>query len=185
MKNLLKAVARALLGEYSAYYVLRQTREDSPAPLLPQVDGYRIVQVDHATIAASVDPVMRDQAGYAGEESLAYACMDGDRIAGLCFYWYGARYQKRNFWPLESGDAKLVQIITSPSMRGKKVAGTLIAASCSDMMNRGFNRLFARVWHSNHPSLRAFASAGWIQCATVIEIDPMRRGRPSRLRFLR
>jgi RimJ/RimL family protein N-acetyltransferase len=126
---------------------------------------------------------MQEQAGYAGEEALAYACMHEGQIVGLCFYWYGARYLQRNFWPLQSAEAKLVQIITSPRMRGKRVAGTLIASSCDDVMKRGFERVFARVWHSNEPSLRAFAGAGWWRCAKVFDVNPFRRPQPMRFRL--
>jgi hypothetical protein len=183
MKDLLKALARALLGEYAAYHVLRQDRGGAAAA--PQSADYRVVVLERVAIEACPDPLMREQAGYAGEEAIAYACMHGEQIVGLCFYWYGARYLKRNFWPLKAGEAKLVQIITSPQMRGKRVAGTLIAASCADMLGRGFGTVYARVWHSNEPSLRAFAGARWTRCATVVEVNPLRRPRPIRLRLRR
>lgn len=179
MKNLLKALARGLLGEYAAYHVLSRDREGAPAP----VSAYRVVAVDRAAIEASSDPLIQEQAGYAGEGAFAYACMHGEQIVGLCFYWHGERYLKRNFWPLKEGEAKLVQIITLPQMRGKRVAGTLIATSSADMFNRGFNKMYARVWHSNEPSLRAFAGAQWKRCASVVEVNPLRRARPMRLRF--
>jgi RimJ/RimL family protein N-acetyltransferase len=183
MKDLLKAAARALLGEYAAYHVLSRDNEGAPAPAAG--GDYRVVAVDRAAIEASGDPLMREQAGYAGEGAFAYACMHGEQIVGLCFYWHGARYLKRNFWPLKEGEAKLVQIITSPRMRGKRVAGTLITASSADMFQRGFHKVYARVWHSNEPSLRAFAGARWTRCATVVEVNPLRRSQPMRLRFIR
>lgn len=185
MKELLKRLAHAILGEYSIYHVLRRdgAAGDPAVPAAPA--AYRVVLVERETILASTDRLMQEQAGYAGEEALAYACMQGDQIAGLCFYWYGKRYLTRNFWPLASGEAKLVQIITSPQMRGKGVAATLIAASCADVMQRGFTRVFARVWHSNEPSLRAFARAKWTRCASVIEVNPFRRARPFRFRIPR
>lgn len=182
MKELLKSLAHAILGDYSAYHILRREKiAGAAAPASP----YRVVPVERETIAACADPLMREQAGYAGDGALAYACLHDGEIVGLCFYWYGERYLSRNFWPLKSAEAKLVQIITSPRMRGKRVAGTLIAASCADMMDRGFDRLFARVWHSNEPSLRAFAGAQWMCCASVIEIYPFRRQRPLRFRIKR
>jgi RimJ/RimL family protein N-acetyltransferase len=181
MKAVLKALARALLGEYAAYHVLSRDKQQAPAPL----SGYVVAPVDRAAIEASADPLMREQAGYAGDGAFAYACMHGEQIVGLCFYWHGARYLKRNFWPLKEREAKLVQIITSPQMRGKRVAGTLIAASSADMFAQGFDKVYARVWHSNEPSLRAFAGAQWSRTASVIEINPLRRAQPIRLRFRR
>jgi hypothetical protein len=185
MKKLLKVLAHTILGDYSAYHVLCRDKTDGAAALPQQTSGYRVALVDQATISSCPDPLMQAQAGYAGEQAFAYACMHGEQIVGLCFYWYGARYLKRNFWQLKSAEAKLVQIITSPQMRGKRVAGTLIAASCADMMGHGFDRVYARVWHSNEPSLRAFAGARWTRCASVIEVNPFRRPRPFRFRLSR
>ncbi|MDC8760585.1 GNAT family N-acetyltransferase [Janthinobacterium fluminis] len=183
MKAWLKIIARAMLGEYSAYYVLSRGQDDGAAARPPQAQHYRVALVDQAAIRRCPDALMREQAAYAGDGALAYACLCGERIVGLCFYWHGARYATRNFWPLKNAEAKLVQIICSPDMRGKKVAATLIAASCADVMRRGFQRAYARVWHSNAPSLRAFAGAGWTRRALLIEVHPFGRKRPLRFRF--
>lgn len=183
MKVLLKQLARALLGDYSIYRVLQRSAAEGPAPVPPQAAAFDIGLVQRADIEACPDPVMREQAFYAGDGAFAYACRDAGQIVGLCFYWYGERYRPRGFWPLQDKQAKLVQIITAPAMRGRKVAPALIAASGTDMARRGFERLFARVWHNNHPSLRAFAAAGWTRCALVVELNPLRRARPWRLRF--
>lgn len=51
------------------------------------------------------------------------------------------------------------------------------------MMERGFDGLYARVWHSDEPSLRAFAGAQWTRCASVIDVNPFRRARPLRFRI--
>lgn len=180
MKSLIKSAVRLVTGEYSAYAILA-CRPDPNAPV--EAGGYQIKVVEEADIRNSPDELMRTQAVYAGEGAVAYACMDGERIVGLCFYWHGARYLTRNFWPLRDGEAKLVQIITLPEMRGKGIAGQLIGFSSADMGQRGFKRCFARVWHSNTPSLRAFAKAGWERCAFVVEFNPLRRAKPMRLQF--
>lgn len=182
MKKILKAMARAVLGEYSPYYVLEY------APIREANDGlddapYRVAPITQESICNCVDLTIRDQSSYGGADSLAYACYDGDRIVGICFYWYGARYLTRNFWPLKPDEAKLVQIITAQDMRGKKVAGTLIALSGKHVLRSGFVHAYARVWHSNEPSLRAFAAAGWRRCAFVLELNPLRRTKPFRVRL--
>jgi RimJ/RimL family protein N-acetyltransferase len=183
LKALLKRLARLLLGEYSVYVVLQRHAVQAPAPLPPQADGYRVSLVDRATIEASADAVIREQAGYAGDGALAYACWAEQRIVGLCFYWHGQRYLQRNFWPLQPGEAKLVQIITVADMRGRKVAPTLIVRSCADLMQQGFRTAYARVWHSNTPSLQAFAVAGWTRRALVIDIHPFGKVQPIRLKM--
>lgn len=184
MKALLKRLAHAVLGDYSIYRVLQHHAGQAAAPLPPQAAGFRIGLVQRAEIEASADQLLRQQAFYAGEGARAYACYDGGRIVGLCCYWHGERYRPRGFWPLQAGQAKLVQIITATDMRGRKVAQALIAASGADMAAQGFDVLFARVWHNNHPSLRAFAAAGWRPCALVLELNPLRRARPWRWRMM-
>jgi RimJ/RimL family protein N-acetyltransferase len=139
--------------------------------------------MDGTTIKRLSVEVLREQAGYAGDGAVAYACLDDDRVVGLCFYWYGERYRTRNFLPLAKHEAKLVQIITDPAMRGQGVAQKLIAYSSLDMSTRGFKRLLARVWHSNTPSRKAFEHAGWTRNGWVVEIDPFRRSIPWRFRF--
>lgn len=174
---------RALLGEYSAYYIFSKSNPNANITKPQQSHPYVVREVDQETIASAGESLIREQAGYAGEGALSYACFMQGTIVGVCFYWYGARYLKRNFWPLKDDEAKLVQIITLPNMRGKKVAATLIKASCVDVLNKGFRQTFARVWHSNGPSLKAFANAEWTRCALVIEINPFRGKNAHRFRF--
>lgn len=181
MRQLLKSAARMILGEYSFYLILQRDVAEGVVPVPPQATDYRIAAVGRAEIESSGDPLMLEQASYAGSGAMAYGCWIDGRLVGLCFYWYGERYRARGFWPLQPDEAKLVQIITVPAMRGRQVAAALIAYSCADVMRHGFRRTFARVWHSNSPSLRAFGRAGWRRCATVIEINPLRRTRPWRL----
>ena len=183
MKSLLKRVAGALLGDYAPYQIY--AIEAAPAAADPPRAGGGLVvrEVDAAAIGASPDALVREQAGYAGEGARAYACLRDGRIVGVCFYWFGERYLKRNFWPLAEGEAKLVQIVVLPELRGQGIAAALVGGSARDMLGRGFGRAYARIWHSNTPSLRAFERAGWKRIAFMLEINPLRSKRPLRLRF--
>lgn len=183
MKALAKKLAHILLGEYSAYYVYAQSAEGAQQAATQITSSFSVRKVDALVIDAHANAIINAQAGYAGVESHTYACFEEDRIVGVCFYWFADRYLKRNFWPLESGEAKLVQIISLPEVRGRGVATALVARSCADMMQQGFHQTYARIWHSNTPSQRAFERAGWQRIALVIEINPLRRSRPIRLRF--
>lgn len=181
MKTLLKKIGHCLLGDYAAYFIYARSAE----PLFSQEasGNHRVALVDATVIDASADPLMREQAFYAGAGAHAYACFEDGRIVGLCFYWFGERYLKRNFWPLAQDEAKIVQIVTLPEMRGRGVAGSLITFSFDDMVRKGFSRAYVRIWHSNTPSLRAFERVNWKRIALVVEINPLRRQRPIRLRF--
>lgn len=182
-KKFAKMLARMLLGEYAIYHVYSKATGQEACSQSNVPAGFRCAGIDQQSIAASDDPLIREQAGYAGPGACAYACFDGERIVGICFYWFAQRYLQRNFWPLQDGEAKLVQIITLPEMHGRGIARNLIACSSESMQEKNFRRLYARIWHSNTPSLLAFERAGWRRVATVIEINPFRRSRSIRIRL--
>jgi GNAT superfamily N-acetyltransferase len=183
MKEFAKRLARMLLGDYSAYLIYSLSTDDASISQSTNSATFRMGPVDESAIASSANALIRDQAQYAGSGSNAYACFDSDRIVGVCFYWYGNRYVKRNFWPLAHGEAKLVQVVTLPEMRCRGIASMLIAFSSVEMKKEGFCRLYARIWHSNRPSVTAFERAYWHRTATVIEVNPFRRLRPFRINF--
>lgn len=181
-KMSLKKLARSLLGDYAFYYIYASPDDgETASPAIPTNIAVR--PVGAAEINASEEPLIRDQAGYLGPGAHVHGCFVEDRLAGLCVYWFGDRYLQRNFWPLKAGEAKLVEIVIVPSMRGKGLAAMLIGGSFRELMNRGFSRAYARIWHSNTPSLRAFERTGWTRIALVLEINPFRRPQPIRIRF--
>lgn len=183
VKVLLKKLLRSLLGEYSVYYVYASPAGASVSVRSETNRPFKVGAVDASAIVSSPDSLIREQAGYGGPGSHAYACFEVDRIVGICFYWFGDRYRTRNYWPLVEGEAKLVQIVSIPEMRGRGVATQLIAMSSQDMMQKGFVRVYARIWHSNIPSLHAFERAGWTRIALVIEVNPLRQKQPIRIRL--
>jgi len=170
MKKYAKWAARRVFGDYSIYFIYAC---DDPGPEGPTdlaASAMRCQIVDEGQIASSTDAVIAGQVEYCGPDSHAFACFAADRVVAACFYWFGERYRRRNFWPLKENEAKLVQIVTVADMRGRGVAASLIAFSSREMRRRGFENLYARIWHSNEPSLRAFSHAGWRRIALVIEV---------------
>lgn len=183
MKSLAKKLARLILGDYSFYHIYARSADATGLPQLRAPLGLHVRTVDEAVLRSYSDTTIREQAGYAGSGSHAYVAYDGDRIVGVCFYWFGDRYRMRNFWTLADREAKLVQIWVHPDARGRGIAPRLIADSFEDMVENGYGRAYARIWHSNTPSLRAFERAGWSRVARVVEINPFRRKRPIRIRL--
>lgn len=181
LKTFLKKLARQLIGEYSPYYIYRSTGAVA-AKGIDRKPGFDVRPINDAQLAAADDFLM-EQVGYLGGESLAFGCFVNGQLAGVCFYWFGERYKRRGFWPLKQGEAKLVQIIVTPAVRGQGVAPMLIQNSAQAMAATGFNRLYARIWHSNGPSQHAFEKAGWRRIAFVLEFNPFRTKKP--LRFQR
>lgn len=172
-------LASQLLGEYSPYFVYRWV-EGQTGDEIAREAGFQVCPIDAAQIA-DADVSIQKQAGYLGSESRAFGCFVDGHLAGVCFYWFGERYKRRGFWPLKPGEAKLVQIIVSPDSRGRGVAPILIQASARTMADSGFSNLYARIWHSNKPSLRAFDKAGWLRIAFVLEFNPFRAKKPLRI----
>ena len=183
MMQLIRAIIRKVVGDYSAYYIYTKAINSPPSDNLQLLPHLTIRAVDHTTIADSRDPLIQSQAEYGGSGAHAYACFSGDRIIAVCFYWFGVRYLQRNFWPLSADEAKLVQIVSLPEMRGRGIASALIAWSFRDIAQKGFRQTYARIWHSNVPSIRAFERAGWSRIALVLEFSPLRRGDPIRMQF--
>lgn len=181
VKALAKRLARWAFGDYSIYRVLSWAPA-TPEPMVAcACPSFAVIPVELAQVTASHDPVMAEQAGYLGDGACGFGCFEDGRLIGLCVYWFGERYRSRNFWPLDRAEAKMVQIVVAPNMRGRGIALDLITQSSRAMARSGFVRLYARVWHSNRPSLRAFEKAGWAPVATVVELNPLRRAAPVRL----
>jgi ribosomal protein S18 acetylase RimI-like enzyme len=178
MTKHLKSLARLLLRDYSFYHIYRRNCAEEK-PLL--TDGLRFKTIEQKEIDSAADRIIADQAWYHGQNTNAYACFKGSRIIGLCFFWHGERYRKRNFWPLADQEAKLVQLFVLPEMRGQGIGKSLIQFATRDMSRREFKYVYARIWRSNTASLRAFKSAGWNRVATVIEIFLWGRNKPFRL----
>jgi ribosomal protein S18 acetylase RimI-like enzyme len=171
----IKLLLKPLVGEYSAYLVYRSPDQDEP--VLAQ---FTVRALQASDLDSSTDEVVRRQTSYLGPQSLGFVCMEGEQALGLCFYWFGERYRKRNFWPLQEDEAKLVQIVTVARAQGRGVATTLIRQSLARVRQAGFRCAFARVWHSNVGSYKAFERAGWRRIAFVAEIHPLGRAAPWR-----
>ena len=182
MVNVIKRLARAIFRDYSFYQIYRhECTGEIPAP----DTQLRFEPIGQNAIIDSEDEIIAQQAWYHGDYSRAYACMKDARIVALCFFWYGERYSTRNFWPLSEGEAKLVQIIVLPEMRGQGVASNLIKFSTQDMYQQGFKHLYARIWWSNTPSLHAFERARWRRVAAIVEVCLFFRKESFRLRLTR
>lgn len=176
---MIKNVAHALLGDYAIYHIF--CAAGAPAASSGAPDEFSYGPLEPAAVEVSGIALLREQLWLFGDGAHAYGCWHAGQLVALCVYWFGDRYRTRNFWPLQEGEAKLVQIVVAPQARGKGIASRLIERSQQAMLSRGFSRTYARIWHSNVPSLRAFERAGWNRIATVVEVNPLRLSRPWRL----
>jgi ribosomal protein S18 acetylase RimI-like enzyme len=179
-----RAVAKTLLGAiFGEYELYRVLAVDPATGTADRWNGAAVlVDADADLFASDADSGIRGLANYDGEEAVSFALVREQRPVCGCWYWLGERYRRqRGFWPLRQNEAKLVQITTAARHRGQGLATALIALSSRRMAERGFTRLYARVWHNHEQSLRAFHAAGWHEVALRIGIQPLGRFGPYRV----
>lgn len=110
---------------------------------------------------------------YWGPDADAFGAWKDNELIAACWFWYGERYRKqRRVWPLRDGEAKLIQINVARGDQRCGVATTLIQYGSARMFAKGFHKLYAKVWHSNLASIRAFEKAGWKYEAFLIDVKP-------------
>lgn len=184
MKSALKRLAKFLLGDYGIYRIFRAPEEtsriDDESP--EAADEPQFIETDASALESADSELLRDQAWYGGPGSFVFACVAENRMVATSIVWYGERYKTRNFWPLESGEAKLVQIVVDDRIRSRGIGTRLIRYTASQVARKGMSACYARVWHSNAPSVAAFKKAGWTEIALVVEFYPFGRGKPVRIK---
>ena len=166
IKRLIQKIIEAISLKYEIYKIYKTPIES------PNIeDDIEIVEVGQNELEKYDKKLFKKYLPYFGEESYCYVYVINGTVAGICFYWFGERYKERNFIKLDSNEAKLVQIEVVESMRGKGIAKSLIQHSTKTMHERGFNTLYARIWHSNKPSVKTFTKSGWLYQKTIITVS--------------
>jgi ribosomal protein S18 acetylase RimI-like enzyme len=176
--NRVKALLRWVFGDYELYKIYQR---DLASCEQPQAARSQLADIENpVAIANSTDPEIRALHEYAGNEAHGFGAWVDGALACVCWFWTGERYRRRNFWPLQDDEAKLVQISTAVRFQGRGIGSELMRFALYRMRTAGFRRAYARIWHSNLPSIRLFEGAGWTCIAFVAVIHPLRSPRPVR-----
>ncbi len=132
---------------------------------------YRVAEIAAADLERSPHVEIRQCVDYLGPDAVVYGAYgsDGDLSCVQCF-WFGERYRKISFWPLEADEAASMHLVTAPPAQGKGLATFLKRETAAPMRQRGFSRLYSRIWWTNHSSLRVSEKAGWSHVGTIIEV---------------
>lgn len=170
-----RALAEAMGLEHALYWVFMH--EPRHSGLVDGSSGVTEVTSDLAHVRGSPHEEVRVTAEYGGREAAGFCITLEQRAVAVAWYWWGKRYARRGFLHLAEGEAKLVHIVVAEEYRGRGLAHALLTQSASHMAARGFGRLFARVWHSNTGSVRAFTKAGWRKYSFVIGLTRRATGR--------
>ena len=169
IKRLAKAAVRKIIADYELWSIYRAPEKT----LLPaEWESVRFAPVDvRQVILSAPSTAIRNLAGFAGAEAAGFGAWVDDCLVSLCWFWWGERYRRsRLVWPLTEHEAHLVQIITDEGFRGRQIAAGLIQYATFRMHQQGAGPLYARIWHSNAPSVKAFRNAGWTPVAFVARI---------------
>jgi hypothetical protein len=83
-------------------------------------------------------------------------------------------------WLLSPGEAALSHLVTARPYRSLGIATKLIAFAARQMGEAGYARLYAWIWHSNIPSVRAFQKAAWKDVALTVSLHVPGVGRQIR-----
>ena len=186
IRSAVKRIMKAMLGEYSIYRIF-----ESPVGSaefddeINQDSDLRFLETNGAALEAAEADLMREQSWYGGSGAWVFACEVENRIVATSIVWYGERYKTRNFWPLKPDEAKLVQVVVDNSIRSRGVGTKLIRYTAAEVAKKGIRACYARIWHSNAPSIAAFKKAGWAELALVVEFHLFNRAKATRLTWPR
>lgn len=173
LKSLVKKVLRGALGDYEYWKVFAIDLPQAPFDLS---GDYVVRQISGAELQRFGDPGLRNRAEYDGPESIGFGLFVSGDLACVQWYWWGARYRKERSgrsWELPAGAAKSVGLYTVPKYRGRGLAAMLKQRSAALMYERGFARLYSRIWHNHVDSIRVSKKAGWTEVGSYIEICPL------------
>lgn len=170
MTSWLRALLRLILGEY---YIFRIYSCDLCLKNFQQKP-----LASDLKFSIFSYPNEKANEGYAGQNAFGFCCEEKGIKLSHCWVWYGERYRNnRNFWKLHADECKLIALETEPWARGRGTAPKLLHYVATQLSQKGFKRIYARVWHSNKSSIRAFEKAGWRYHALVVEFDFLGRRR--------
>jgi len=121
----------------------------------------------------SDDQKMRKSASFGGDQYYGFGLWDNSVLASVCWIYTYEQFKEHLIWKPEKDEAMLVDLVTAEEYWGKGYAPALIERACLAMREAGFKRLYAWIWHSNYPSIRAFEKAGWTYIAFAVELYPL------------
>lgn len=169
IKTIAKKVSSLIISDYHLYKIFYIDKAKLSDESLPS--GIDFIELKDGLPEYDSDLLSKNKS-YLGEGAIGYACLYQEKIVGVCFFWFGDRYKRRNFIKLSASEAKLVQVETCKSMRNRGIAQGLIKYSSRQLIDsHGFSKLYARIWHSNIPSIKSFVRSGWQYRESIVEIN--------------
>ena len=137
----------------------------------PDIELRAMEPQDIEKLAKSDDPQLRRRNAQVGTCIRRFGAWMGGRLVGICTFAFGEEYH--GYYRLRAGEAELTDIFTTAECRGKGAATALIRYGTDVMLQSGFRTLYAKVWHNNTPSTKAFLKAGWTKQCFFVRVQPV------------
>lgn len=178
-----KTVLRFALGRYQYWKVFYI---DLPQPPVTLPDDVRIVPITAALLREATDEGMRERAEFGGEGAEGFGVFLQGELVAVQWYWRSDRHwaeRQGRSWRLGPNELKSVGLYTLPAYRGRGYAKYLKAYTAHLMGERGFTRIYSRIWHSHRSSIAVSEKTGWRRAGSYIEIEPAGKRFELRLPF--
>jgi ribosomal protein S18 acetylase RimI-like enzyme len=171
VKDLGKAILTKLFKDYRLNVIYASDGPPNIARSMPAHPGFTSIEAGHlAAMERSQTAKIRGSAGYGRAKLKGFAIVDQGIPVCAAHFAAPAQYNRAGTWPLKQGQLALMDIATEESVRGRGLAGQLIAQSTEYFRAHGAEAVIAFIWWSNTPSLRAFTKAGWRKIGFSVEL---------------
>lgn len=178
-----KSVLRFALGRYQYWKIFFI---DLPQPPVTLPAGVRIMPITAALLREAADEGLRDRAEFGGEGAEGFGLFLEDELVAVQWYWGRDRHwteRQGRSWPLGATELKSVGLYTLPAYRGRGYAKYLKLHTAHLISERGFTRIYSRIWHSHRSSIAVSERTGWRKAGSYIEIEPAGKRFDLRLPF--
>ncbi|OOG24900.1 GNAT family N-acetyltransferase [Thioalkalivibrio denitrificans] len=171
-RGVLKWFLHTSLGDYQ-YWKVYSVDLPYPYPELPA--GVAIREVSPEDLAALVSDERIYGEDYWGDEALGFGLFVNGELASLQGVWWGERYMRERqgrSWRIPDGAVKTHNLHTISAYRGRGYASLLKRYVLAELGERGFRKVYARIWHSHTNSIRVSRRAGMRLVGAYIEVCP-------------
>lgn len=169
-----KRILRAGFGDYQ-YWKVYAIDLPYPRPTLPPgVSIRRVTAEDLAPVSGDGVHV----GNYLGEQALGYGLFVDGNLAVLQGAWWGERYIRERSgrsWPIPDNAVKTNSLHTFKPYRGRGYASLIKKYALAELGDQGFQKAYARIWHSHRNSIHVSRKAGMRLVGVYIEICPFGR----------